>query len=326
MDRRSEGSRRAVVAWVVCAAMLAACGPKTLQARMREGENLADEAARHLDEAEKALREQDANRAESELKDADRALKHPSLSTNPDQELLLARYNELLPRVAEVRAEKERQEIARRVDHRREVIGKSVKVFRKAIIELERDPADRASIDAARKAANEMNADLDWESELQSKDAEFKSYVEAMKIDLRDANKELAMAERAVEFVDGPVRDHDEALSATERAKAEAKLDQRLKLYQDASERYRRCNERALALIGGTPGLDAASITAGGKPATPALVAKSCDANAKGVQKLIASTQKALDLEAKKAAKAAAKAEAAAKRAEKKAAKKQAKR
>src|SRR4051812_11706210 len=107
---------------LVCVA-LTACGPKSMRAKMKEGEDQADRVSSLLDDAEKALREREPDPAERKLREADEILQRPEIATNPDAEMLKDRLHTLQPQVAQVRAEKEREELARRVAHRREVIA-----------------------------------------------------------------------------------------------------------------------------------------------------------------------------------------------------------
>jgi hypothetical protein len=293
---------KSILAGAMVAVAAMACAPR-MGARVSQGERLADRAAALLDDAEKALNEKKADEAESKLRDADRMLKEPKAATSPDWGTLVERHKALESQVGETRLEKARSEIAQRVAQRREVIAKSVKAFRLAITELELHPSDRATIEAARRAANQMNADIDWDKELPEKDAEFKSYVAALAIDVQNASKQLALAERAVEFAQGPVRDHDEAAAIVARAKAVKKLDARLKGLQEGQDRYRRCNQSATALFAANPGLEKAAFAISGRPSTGAAIAKSCDAQSQSLEKRIAATQKALEAWEKKAAK-----------------------
>ena len=288
------------VAMTIAVAMMA-CAPKSRH-RVSQGEKFADEASSLLDDAERALNEKKADDAERKLRDARRILDEPKTATSPDWGSLVDRHKALESRVGETRAEKARDEIAQKVARRREVIGKSVKAFRLAITELELNPSDRGTIEAARRAANQMNADLDWEKELQQQDPEFKGYVESLKIDVQTATKQLAMAERAVEFAQGPVREYEQASAAVARAGKEKKLDARLKLLHEAQDGYRRCGQTASALLTANPGLDKASMTAAGRRTTAAGIVEACEDRGKSLDKRITTAQKMLDEREKRAA------------------------
>ena len=291
---------------VVVALAVIACAPKSKH-RVSEGERLADQAASLLDEAERALNEKNADDAEWKLRDAHRVLQQPKAASSPDWGSLVDRHKALESRVGETRAQKASDEIAQRVARRREVIAKSVKAFRLAITDLEINPSDRRNIDAARRAGNQMNADIDWEKELQEKDSEFKSYVDALKIDVQTATKQLALAERAVEFAEGPARDHDEAAAMVTRAGADKKLEARVRGLQEAQERYRRCSKSASALLAANPGLEKAAITVSRRRSTAAAVGEACEERGKSLDKRIAAAQKMLEEREKRAAKKAAK-------------------
>ena len=288
---------------LVCAVLtlaVSACAPKGGRVKLSEGERLTDKASEMLDDAEKALNEVDADLAERKLKEADQLLKNPRASNSPDWALLVERYKALEPRVGETRAEKARQAVAQRVEQRRAVIAKSVKTLRLAVVDLEHNPADRPRAEAVRRAAAQVESDIGWDRDLPAKDPEFKSYVDALKIDLQDAQKQLALADRAAEFAQGPARDHDEAAAIVARIRADKKLDARLAHLQEARQRYVQCNQRAASMIGANPGLEKSVIYVSGRPSTASGIAKSCDAQAKSLEKRIASLQKVL---AKQAAK-----------------------
>jgi len=270
-----------------------ACAPKATRSRLSEADKLGDRAGELLDDAEKALNELDADTAESKLREADLVLKDPRAANNPDWALLVDRYKALDPRVAETRAESTRGKVAQRVALRRAVIAKSVKAFRLAIVDMEQNPADRATVEVARLASTKVSADIEWERGLRERDPDFKNYVEALKIDLQNAESQFALAQHASEFAEGPARDHDAAL-ALARAKGGKKLEARLKRFQDARDLYRRCNQRAVSLIEANPGLERSAIFVSGRRSTAAAIAQSCDAQSTGLEKRIASTEKAL--------------------------------
>jgi hypothetical protein len=281
------GRTKGTLVCAVLALAVLACAPKAGRARLSEGEKLADRTVELLDDAEKALDELDADRAESKLREADSLLKDPRTTRSPDGALLIERYKALEPRVTQTRTEKGRREIAQRVAQRRAVLAKSVKAFRLAIVDLQQNSPDRERIEAARRAANQLESDLAWDRDLQDKDPDFKNYVESLRIDLQNAPQQLALAERAAEFAQGPARDHDEALALVGRTRSDKTLEARVEHLQAARDRYRLCSKRAASLISANPGLE--------RWKTVAAIAKSCDAQIKSLEKRIAPMQKTLE-------------------------------
>jgi len=296
---------------------LGACGPKSMQAKIREGEHLSDRATEALDDAERAIEAYELDRAEDRLRDAENALSKPEISTNPESELLKSRFEELKAKIAPAREELARREIAKKVGARREIIAKSVTAFRKALLESERK-LDRASIQEARDAARKVNEDIAWDRELQEKDPEFKAYTEGIRQDLEGSAQELSMTERTIEFLEGPLKDHDEAAARAEQARTEKKLDVRLEHLKLAVDRFRQCDANAQKMLQATAALENAAIEDAGKPTTPGKISRTCAAEAKKLEVKLAATQKAVDAAAKKAARAAEKAARAAEKAAKK--------
>jgi hypothetical protein len=287
------------------AAGLVACGPKSMKARIADGERLSDRAGTAMDEAERALAAEDPGRAEERLAEAERALADPDVMTNPESDLLKSRLAELKPRPAELRKELERRELEKKVAARREVVARAVTAFRKALASASGRP-ERAPVQAAREAARKVRDEVEWDKDLPAREPELKAYLDGIRQDLEAGEKELQLAERTIELVEGPVRDHDEALGRVQRGKAEKKLEERLSLYSEAQDRYRRCAEAADRMLGQWPELQKASLTAGGKPATLAGLVKQCKAQVEGTGKLVAATRKAAEAAAKKAAAAEA--------------------
>ncbi len=310
-------SRRRTLIAFSAALALAACGPKSMQAKIREGEHLSDRATEALDEADKALQAYELDRAEDRLRDAEDALSRPEVSTNPESDLLKSRLDELKAKVAPARAELARRELAKKVDARRDIISKSVTAFRKALMESERK-LDRASVQAARDAARKVTEDIDWDKGLQEKDSEFKAYTEGIRQDLASSAQELSTTERTIEFLEGPLKDHDDAAARAEQARTEKKPDVRLEHYKFAVDRFRQCDANAQKMIQATAALENAAIEDAGKPTTPGKIARTCAFEAKRLEVKLAATQKAADAAAKKAARAAEKAARAAERAAKK--------
>lgn len=298
----------ALAGW--CGAGLVACGPKSMKARIADGERISDRASSMMDDAERAIAAQDLKRADEKLAEAERALADPDVMTNPESDLHKTRLAELKAKVPALRQELDRIELEKKVADRRELIARSVTAFRKALGSASSKP-ERGTVQAARDAARKVRDDVEWDKDLPARDPEFKGYLDGIRQDLEAGEKELQVAEHTMELLDGPVREYDEAVSRVQRGRAEKKLEDRLALYTEAQDRFRKCVEGLDRMLGQWPDIQKASFTAGGKPATPAGLTKLCQAQADGTGKLVASTQKAVDAAAKRAAAAEARRAAA---------------
>jgi hypothetical protein len=294
--------------------LAAGCGPKTMKARMEAGERQSDRAAGALDDADKALAAGDFDRADERVKEADRTLSDPDVMTNPEAELLKTRLSELKVKVPAARKQREAEELAKKVAARREVIAKAVTQFRRDISKLEGKPGDRAALQAARDAAKKVHDEMEWDKDLQSKDAEFKGYVDGLRQDLQDGDKALATAEKVMAFIDGPVKLREDAAAAMVKARAEKVPDEKVKQLTEVQDAYKRCAADAERAFADAQGLDKATVVSSPRPLTGALVVKDCKAQEGAAGKLLASAKKAADLAAKKAEIARKKAEAAEKK------------
>src|SRR5688500_1564182 len=86
---------RAMAVAAAVAAAFAGCGPKSMKARIADGERLSDRAGAALREAEQAMGAGQLDRAEERLKDADKMLSDPDVMTNPESDMLKAQLTEL---------------------------------------------------------------------------------------------------------------------------------------------------------------------------------------------------------------------------------------
>jgi len=304
--------RRSVTAILLLC--LTACGPKTMKARVESGEHLSDRAAGALDEADKALAAGDYDRADDRLKEADRALADPDVMTNPESDLLKGRLTDLKVKIPAARKQHEKDELAKKVTARREVISKAVTQYRRDLAKLDEKPGDRGALQAARDAGKKLHDEMEWDKDLPQKDPEFKGYLDGLRQDLQDGDKSLATAEKAMAYIDGPVKARDDAAAALTKAKAEKDPAEKLKQLTDVQDAFKRCVSDSEKAFADAPGLEKATVVASPRPLTGALVVKDCKAQETVTGKLLVYAKKAADLAAKKAEIAKKKAEAAEKK------------
>jgi hypothetical protein len=290
------------------------CGPKSMKARVADGERQSDRADGALAEGEKALAAGDLERAEERMKEADRALSDPDVMTNPESDLLKSRLTDLKTKIPEVRKQREAEALAKKVAARREVVSKSVTQFRRAIGTLEEKPGDRAALLAAREAAKKVHDDVEWDKDLPAKDPEFKGYLDGLRQDLQDGDKALETAEKSMAFIDGPLKAREDASAAVTKARTEKDPAEKVKQLAGAQDGFKRCADDGEKAIAATPGLEKTTVAVSPRPLTSALVVKDCKAQIDSTGKLLASAKKVADAAAKKAELARKKAEAAEKK------------
>ncbi len=291
--------------------LAAGCGPRTMQARVAEGERRVDRASSLMDEAQRALEAVEPDRAQDRLRDAKEQLSDRNVDTNPEAELLRSRLSQLEARLPEVRARKARDELARKVDERKGVIQASLTRLRAALAELKPGVTDRSALRSARDGIRMVRDDIAWKRELQTEDPAFGEYVEALGVELDSAERKIELAEKVAAFAEGPVRSLQSATALAEKAKAESRLSKRLELENDSLAQYRACADGAKKQLADDLGLERAQVMVEGTPTPPPEVRKTCEARAAAQQKLVARTRKEVEREAKRQALAEAKAKKA---------------
>jgi colicin import membrane protein len=289
-----------------------ACGPRTFQARMEAAERRGDRASALMDEAQRALDAVEPDRAQDRLRDAREQVSSREMEANPEAGLLRSRLAELEARLPEVKARRARNELAKKVAERKQVIEASLSRLRAAVAELKPGVVDRSLPRVARNALRSVRDDIAWRKELQTEDPDFGGYVEALGVELDSTERKIDVAEKVAAFAEGPVRALESASAQMDKAKAEARLSARLDLENDALGKYRACADEAKKQLTDDPGLERAQVLASGRLTSPPEVQKTCESRATAQQKLVAATRKALDRELKLQAKAEAKAKKAA--------------
>jgi hypothetical protein len=285
--------------------LLTACGPKNLKERTRHGEKLSDEASSLLDEAEKALRNLDADRAEAELKDAQKLLSQPDIELSPESEMLESRYTELKARIGPTREEKARKDLDAAVDKQRDSLMQAMNEVSTAIEALDRKDAGPAQVKAVLEAVDHTRDRLKEGKKLEAKSEDYGASARRTEQRLEQATAKAKSVQQMLDFVSGPATARQEAEELVKKAKAEKDPDKQLSLYTDARDHFQRCGETAKQMIAKTPELEKSSIQVAGQTTTPKAVVSSCGTKADSLQKTVTKLEQAKAArEKKKAAKA----------------------
>jgi hypothetical protein len=173
---------------VAAAALLAACGPKTMQARLDDGERVADRATFLLSDGERAMERGDLERSEGLIAEAEQALAHPDVETNPEEQLLLERMGELKSKVAAAKQEESRAVLQDKLAARRMVIESAMAVFREAKAAFAVRPHNPRLKRQMAVAAKQARDDIDWDREVTQQDVEFTAYLDELKAELNGAS------------------------------------------------------------------------------------------------------------------------------------------
>lgn len=264
--------------------LAAGCGPKTMEARMRDAERLADRASSHLDAAEKAAAALDPKTMESELDDAQRALGEKDIELYPEAQMHLDRYRELRARLAAVKAEKEKRELERRLNAARDKIVPRVQAMLEAQDALVPSAPTRAQCDTLEDRAKAVKEAVDDDLDLFVKDADFAAWAKSQRTKVDRALEAAARARRGVAFLDGPVTDWREGLALQKGAKTKKSPGDRETALRESRTRLSACSRNAKPFDADKATTAVAFALPPGKPQTPGQLIATCDKALKTVE------------------------------------------
>src|SRR5688500_11557231 len=99
--------------------LCAACGPKTLQAKLLNAERRATDAETAIDEAERQMRALEPDLAQRALEKAASAMADPDVGYYPEREPIAQRLEQAKGRLPGVRKERDRRDLELAVGARR---------------------------------------------------------------------------------------------------------------------------------------------------------------------------------------------------------------
>lgn len=282
-------------------ALFSACGPKTMQARMRDAERYADKAAAELDEAEKAATALEPKKMESALEDAKEWLDEKDIELYPEAQMHLDRYKELQARVPQVKADREKRDLEIRLNKARDRIVPRVQAMLEAQEALSPNAPSKQQCEAVEDKAKLVKEAVDDDQDLFTKDADFAMWAKSQRNKVDKALEAVARSRKGLAFLDGPAKAYAEALAAQKGAKEKKDPADLEKLLTDAKSKLGVCSkdgktfdaEKATSTVG---------FTIDGKAQTPAQLVTLCD-----------KVLKVVEVDLKKASTAAAAAAKAAK-------------
>ena len=284
--------------------VVSACGPRTKQQRQAYGEKRTDEATLLLNEAEKDLRNLDADRAEPRLAKAQEVLSHPDVDLSPEGEMLRSQLSELqafVPKVRQERArrereareERERKELDDAVEKQRDGVVQAMTELTEALDALEQQDPDRARVEAVSAAMKRARERLASGKELEAKNEDYAASARRTERRLDEAEARFRRARRVSDFVSGPFSESQEAPALEKKARQQKDIEARLTLYTEVRERFRRCGEEADKLLVELPELARSPPSVKGRPLVLKAVATGCKKKAGLLQRVVVKLEKA---------------------------------
>lgn len=246
--RESFRKPAVVAALLLAAALGAACGPKTLKARLINSERKATQAERQLDEAERAMAQLEPDQAARHLEDARESMADPDIGYYPERTLIAERLERASARLPAVRKEREKRDLELAVNDRQAKVSKALTELQHAV-EAIRASLERSTVSGGRDAVEELNDELDDGRELEPKSAEFARWTKGVRGKLEALNAEVVLAAKRLAVTEGPGEKYREGRALRAEARASKDKEKKRALNTDARDKFLACHKEVKELL-----------------------------------------------------------------------------
>lgn len=264
--------------------LLSACGPRTMAARLRDAERMADRASGHLDRAEKAAIQLEPKDMERALDDAKDELGQKDIELYPESQMHFERYKELAGRLPRLKAEREKRDLELRLNAARDKIVPRVQALLEAQESVPANAPTRALVETLENKAKAVKEAVDDELELFVKDSDFAMWAKSQRSKVDKALESVARSKKGIAFLEGPVLAWKEGLGLVAEAKSRKDLGDKETALRDARTRLSACNRSAQPFEEDKLTSAIAFVMPSGKPQTPAQLSATCQSDLKRVE------------------------------------------
>ncbi len=231
-------------AWLCLLLCLVGCGPKSVDAKMKDADRIGDKITALLDQAERALAEPDPVKADAALVEAKKLLAEPDLQYSAEREMFVGRHAELEPQLAGAREARAAKDIEEAVRSERAQIGPSLQEMKDAAEAIAGAKVDEKAIDSARTAVATLEKAVDATDSrrgLASKDPSFIGYLKRAKGETEKARAEVTRAEKKLKFIKGSAALKLKAAEDLKASKTEKDAGKKRALVIAAAQGFGRC-------------------------------------------------------------------------------------
>ncbi len=264
--------------------LISACGPRTMAARLRDAERMADRASGHLDRAEKAAIQLEPKDMERALDDAKDELGQKDIELYPESQMHFERYKELAARLPRLKAEREKRDLELRLNAARDKIVPRVQALLEAQESVPANAPTRALVETLENKAKAVKEAVDDELELFVKDSDFAMWAKSQRSKVDKALESVARSKKGIAFLEGPVLAWKEGLGLVAEAKSRKDLGDKETALRDARTRLSACNRSAQPFEEDKLTSAIAFVMPSGKPQTPAQLSATCQSDLKRVE------------------------------------------
>jgi hypothetical protein len=280
--------------WLLVCLPLLACGPKSMEARMRVAEKRADSVSKSLDQAEKAENDLEPKEAESNLEDAKKGLMDPDINLHPELEMLVDRFKELQARLDATKQAREKRDLDKRLEKARDEVVPAVQKLADALEKLSPNAPTKDQISVVEDDAKKVREGVDDAKDMFVKDPSFASWAKSQRAKAEKALDEVTKAKARLRFIEGAGQQLLDAQSKAKEARALKSLDDKAARLQEAKDLLDKCTTQGPAAIADPLLKDAQLKILPGKPQPPAAVVTACTTALKTVTADLEKTRKAI--------------------------------
>lgn len=248
-------STRAVGSALLALVLCVACGPRSMQARLRHGEKLAGKAELALSSAETHLNDLEPDAALEDLAEAKKAMADPDTSLYPDASMLGERLAAAEARLPATRLARERKDLADAVAAQRTKVEQAQAELSKLLATASAQGATQDDVKAAHDALGAARGSLDEGKSLEPRDKAYATWAAAARKKLDQFEGDVFLAGGRVLFVQGPVRLFAESNARQAEAKRVKPAARRKELFLVARRLLRECVQAARPLLADYPPL-----------------------------------------------------------------------
>jgi hypothetical protein len=281
--------------WVfVLLVALAGCGPKSLDAKMKDADKLSDRIGGLLDLAERSIGEAKPKEAEDALAEAAKLLAEPDMNYSPEREMYASRHAEIAPRLNEAREARKQKDIEEAVVNERAEIGPSLQAMKDGAEAITGPKVDEKLIEAARDSVTALEKAVGASDERRLfalKDPSFLGYLKRAKAETEKARAVVTKAEKKLKFLKGPVMLKQKATDELKQSKSEKDAAKKRALVSSAAQGYGRCVSAGVEFTKG--GLAAEKVTIGASTTTVESFLETCKAAQQSTDQALAKLPKA---------------------------------
>lgn len=276
---------RVLITLLAISVLASACGPKTMQARLRDAEKLADKASEALDRAEKAGNDLEPKDMERALEDAKEYLTAKDSELYPEAQMNMDRYQEIAAKVPAVKAAREKRDLDLRLNKARDRIVPRVQAMLESQDALVPTAPTKSKCEDLEERSKALKDAVNDDLELFVKDADFAAWAKSQLKKAEVGIDAAKSARRGLAFLDGPVDAWKEALAKYKDARKVKDPEDKEKQLGEVRAKYASCMKDGRAFENDKATKELAFAMPEGKPQTPTMLVATCEKALKSGEK-----------------------------------------